>query len=258
MGRIGQSSPSFSHDPIAEVARRLAQDRFDVWEIFGEGRHYLPDHEAEFARVLPSHSFDVQLHAPISDVNIGSLNPRAWDLAVSVQEATLAAAARLGIERVTLHPGNHSPFSRGHYAQLHERTRDALRRLDKVASDLGLQLCLENMALGWAFETDSMEKLLDLTRGTEIVYCLDIGHAHVSKRLREFYPHAARFTNVHIHDNQGVVDDHLTLDQGTVPWREAVKALVSGGYRGTFVIESRDYDSGLKSKALLESELQRT
>ena len=258
MNRIGQSSPAFCHLPIPTAADRISQDKFQVWEIFGEGGHFLPDHEAEFAKVLPSHSFEPQLHAPISDNNIGSLNPRARELAIRTHEETFAAAARLGIERITIHPGNHSPLSRGHYGKLHEHTRQALRRLDTVALELGVTLFLENMAFGWAFETTSMDQLLDLTQGTEISYCLDVGHAHISKRLPEFIAYASRFGNVHLHDNKGVVDDHLTLGDGEVPWKDAVRALVDSGYGGTFVIESRDHASGRASQALLAAQLRRS
>jgi sugar phosphate isomerase/epimerase len=253
--RIGQSSPTFCHSPIADVAAQLAADKFPVWEIFGEGRHFLPEHEQEFSKILPSHSFDVQLHCPISDVNIGSLNRPQWEMALRIQEETLAAAARLGIERVTIHPGNHTPLSRGHYGKVHEQTRQAIRRLDTVCLELGLTPCLENMAFGWAFETVSLDQLLDLTQGTEFSYCLDIGHAFISKRLEEFYPFANRLGNVHIHDNLGVMDDHMTLNQGKVPWQDSVRALQKGGYRGTYVIESRDFASGRESQRLLQAEL---
>ncbi|MBI2077189.1 MAG: sugar phosphate isomerase/epimerase [Euryarchaeota archaeon] len=257
MNRIGQSSPAFCHLPIAAVADRISKAKFQVWEIFGEGGHFLPDHEAEFAKVLPSHSFEAQLHAPISDNNIGSLNPRARDLALRTHEDTMGAAARLGIERVTIHPGNHSPLSRGHYGKLHELTRQSLRRLDAVALELGVELFLENMALGWAFETVSMDQLLDLTQATEIGTCLDVGHAHISKRLPEFLGFASRFGNVHLHDNKGVMDDHLTLGEGEIPWKGAVQALVADGYRGTFVIESRDFASGEASLGVLGPHLRR-
>lgn len=257
MNPIGQSSPSYSHEPIRNVAERVAADGFDVWEIFGEGRHFLPEAEKDFKTLLPSYSFRPQLHAPISDVNVGSLNPRAWDLAMRTHEETFAAAARLGIERVTLHPGNHTPLSRGHYGRVHEQSRRAIRRLDTVALELGLTVCLENMALGWAFETVSMDQLLDLTQGTEMSYCLDIGHAHISKRLPEFLRFADRFGNVHIHDNKGVTDDHLTLGQGDVPWQGAVEELLNGGYRGAFVIESRDFASARGSHALLSQALRK-
>ncbi|HLE46678.1 MAG TPA: TIM barrel protein, partial [Candidatus Thermoplasmatota archaeon] len=78
------------------------------------------------------------------------------------------------------------------------------------------------------------------------------------KRLPEFIAYASRFGNVHLHDNKGVVDDHLTLGDGEVPWKDAVRALVDSGYGGTFVIESRDHASGRASQALLAAQLRRS
>jgi hypothetical protein len=51
---VGQSSPSFSHLPVAGVLERMARDKYDVWEVFGEGRHYLPENEAEFVVIFTS------------------------------------------------------------------------------------------------------------------------------------------------------------------------------------------------------------
>lgn len=255
---IGHSSPSFCHDSIEATVRRMASAGFEVWEIFGEGGHAPQDHGAEFRKVLPSHSLKVQMHAPISDVNLGSLFPQAWDLSLATVEAALRGAATVGVGRVTIHPGNHTTLSQSHYGKVHEATRRALRRLDDVGNDLGLELCLENMPSGWFFETESAQKLLDLTQGTEFKLCLDLGHAHVAKRLPEFLDHVDRIANVHIHDNRGDFDAHLTLGEGTVPWQEAVRTLVAGGYRGTFVVESQGHPSGEASRKKLLDALKVT
>lgn len=244
---LGHSSPHFCHDPIETTAGKMAAAGFDVWEIVGEGLHSPAQHVKEFQRVLPSFDLKVQLHAPFSDVNLGSLVPPAWELGVSTVTDALRGAAAIGVERVTIHPGNHTALSRGHYGKVHEATRHALRKLDDVGNELGLTLCLENMPSSWVFETDSMEKLLDLTQGTELQLCLDLGHAHVARRLEEFLAHATKFANVHLHDNKGDYDAHLTLGQGTLPWQDAVHRLAAGGYRGTLVVESNSHESGAES-----------
>lgn len=253
---IGHSSPSFCHDPVAKTAQQMAEAKFDVWEIVGEGLHSPQAHLKEFLAVLPSYSFQVQLHAPISDVNLGSLYPAAWELSLETVKASLIAAAQIGVTRATIHPGNHTPLSRDHYGKLHEASRKALRRLDDVGNEHGLELCLENMPTGWAFETDSLEKLLDLTQGTEFRLCLDLGHAHVAKRIDEFLGRPQAIRNVHIHDNKGDVDAHLTLGEGTVPWQDAARRLVSGGYAGPFIVESKNHTSGRASQARLQETLR--
>jgi sugar phosphate isomerase/epimerase len=253
--RIGHSSPAFCHDAPEATLAACAEAGFDVWEIVADGRHALPSASKAIRKALPSYDVKLQLHAPIGDVNLGSLNPRMWELSVTTVEQALRTCPALDIRRVTIHPGNHSPLSRGHYDKLHEATRKALLRLEPLGQELGLQLLLENMPASWAFETDSPQRLLDLVEGTSYGLTFDFGHAHVAKRFDEFLAIAKRFGNVHIHDNKGQTDEHLTLDEGTIDWRKAVSSIQAGGYQGTYVIESRSHPSGAKSQALLRTHL---
>lgn len=244
MNAIGNSSPAFCHDPIESTMAHVAKDGFTVWEIVGEGGHDPWKQRKEFQKHQPSYGLKLQLHAPLSDANLASLVDPFWELSLETVERALRGAHAIGVEVVTIHPGNHTPLSRGHYPKLHERARKAVRRLDRTGRELGLTLCLENMPTGWAFETDSVEKLLDLIRGTEFRLCFDLGHAHVGKRLQEFVKAGAKVGNVHVHDNKGDYDAHLTLDDGTLPWRKTLDGLLKMGYGGSLVVESRDRSSG--------------
>jgi sugar phosphate isomerase/epimerase len=257
LNRIGLSSPAFCHEPIARTAARVAAGGFDAWEIVGEGEHDPWRHRRTFRDVLASYDFNIQLHAPLSDANLGSLVPEFWELSVRTVERSLRGAAAIGATVVTVHPGNHTPLSREHYAKLHAQAKKAVRRLDRLGQDLGLTLCLENMPTGWAFETESLQKLLDLTGGTEFRLCFDLGHAHVAKRLPEFERAARRFGDVHVHDNRGDYDAHLSLGEGSLPWRRSVDRLLKGGYKGVLVIESKSHDSGRASLERLRTHLAR-
>ncbi len=257
MNLIGNSSPTFCHEPVERTAAKVAKAGFDLWEVVGEGLHSPWERRAEIQDAASRYGLKLQLHAPLSDCNVGSLIPAVWEQSVLRVEQALRGAAAIGIKRVTVHPGNHSPLSRGHYPELHEATRRAVSRLDRLGQDLGLELCLENMATGWAFETDSLKKLVDLVRRTEFKLCFDLGHAHVAKKLREFEGARRWIANVHVHDNSGLVDEHLTLGEGTLPWQRVVKKLLAKGYRETFVIESRSHASGAESLGRLRKHMTR-
>jgi len=256
MNPIGHSSPAFCHDGIEETMAHVARDGFTVWEVVAEGGHDPWTHRKAFQEHAPSYGLKLQVHAPLSDANLGSLVPTFWDLSVRTVERALKGARAIGATRVTVHPGNHTPLSRGHYPKLHEAARKAVRRLDRSGRELGLELCLENMPTGWAFETDSVEKLLDLTDRTELQLCFDLGHAHVAKRIPEFVKAARRIGNVHVHDNKGDFDAHLTLDEGNLPWKETLGGLLRAGYQGSFIIESRDRGSGKESLRRVRSFLK--
>lgn len=257
MNPIGHSSPAFCWDPIEDTLERVAGDGFDVWEIVGEGGHDPWKHRRAFGHAFASYDVKPQLHAPISDCNLGSLVESARRNAVRLVTNAIKGGASFGVECVTIHPGNHSPLSRGQYARLHEATRRSLRELAPLGEEYGVQLCLENVPLTWAFETETMEKLRDLTRDTGFWYTFDYGHAHVVNRLPEFEKAAKDFGNVHVHDNKGDVDAHLTLGAGTLPWQRVTKRLVASGFSGAFVIESNGQDSGVQSLQKLRGYLRR-
>lgn len=256
MNALGHSSPAFCHDPIRATAAKIEQQGFQVWEVVGEGGHDPWEHRREFKAALADHPLRVQVHAPLSDANLASLVDPFWELSVRTVERALEGAHAIGATTVTVHPGNHTPLSRGHYDALHERARKAVARLDRTGRDLGLTLCLENMPTGWAFETDSLGKLLDLVQGTSFKLCYDVAHAHVAQRSPEFDAAAGRIGNVHLSDNRGDHDAHLTLGEGTAPWASSVRLLRQGGYRGAFVVESRAHGSGEASLARLRTALK--
>jgi len=61
---------------------------------------------------------------------------------------------------------------------------------------------------------------------------------------------ADRFTNVHLHNNGGQWDEHNAIDEGSADISKVVSVL-RGSYRGNIIIESRDLESGVKSKRVL-------
>ena len=59
-----------------------------------------------------------------------------------------------------------------------------------------------------------------------------------------------RIANVHIHDNMGERDEHLTLGEGSIDFQHVISMLK--GYTGNYIIESKNLDSAVRSKKVLE------
>ena len=91
---IAISSPSLSLLPLRE-AFAAVQTGFRAWEIVAEGRHYLPDIAKELEEYLSSNDLDCSVHAPLSDVNIGSMNPRLREVALKEIMITIEQAGAL-------------------------------------------------------------------------------------------------------------------------------------------------------------------
>jgi len=247
---IAVSSPVFSMLDF-EMALGFVSQKFDAWEIVGEGRHFLPHIEKTFLEVAPSYNMKFSAHGPLSDVNIGSLNSRLREAAVKEIVDGLLAANRMNFEVYTIHPGFWSPIGlldkEGVYRAVHE----SLKAIERVSIDTGVKVGFENMPDMPVTMGKTPEDLFAMLNGFEIDVCFDVGHAHTSGTIEAFLEYADRFVNVHIHDNRGQYDEHLPIGSGTLDFKRVLRALKN--YKGQFVIEARSMpDAELSKERLTE------
>jgi sugar phosphate isomerase/epimerase len=91
------------------------------------------------------------------------------------------------------------------------------------------------------------EELIGMTEGIEgIGMTFDFGHANTVGKVCDFLPHIQKADHIHIHDNHGVVDEHLALGDGTIDWKSIGRTL-SEKYKGIIVIEGRSIEEAKKS-----------
>jgi sugar phosphate isomerase/epimerase len=242
---ISVSSPAFSALPFRQALDSIAAS-FRAWEVVAEGRHDLRDIEAEFIELTPSYGLEFSAHAPMSDINIGSLNPRMREAALSELEAGLAACRRLGMDVYTVHPSFLTPIGMVSRDKVVSTARDSLNRLDSLSREVGVRVALENMPRSPFCMGTTPPALLEMIEGTDLGICLDVGHAHTNGLLRDFLELAPRVINLHIHDNRGDLDEHLPIGEGTVDFKLVIEGM--RGYRGRYVIESRSIADAVVSR----------
>ncbi len=234
-----------------ETALASVSQQFNAWEIVAEGKHYLPDIEKDFIDATSSFDIDFSVHAPLSDINIGSLNPRARELSVLEICETLQAAGRMNIDLCTIHPGFFGPMGMLDKPAVSRMTRESLAVIEEVAQDSGVRVALENMPnMGMVMMGRSPAELLPLLEGLDLGICLDIGHANTAGTIDDFLRIKDRFINVHIHDNLGDRDAHLTIGEGNIDFKKVLAGL--SGYDGRYVIEARNLADGAVSRDRLE------
>ncbi len=227
------SSNSFSSMPLSDVLDAIAP-HFHGWEITAEGALRLPDIEKELSEYLASHELLIQVHAPLSDVNIAAASPLVHDAVVKEMVLAMESASNLGVEVMTLHPGFRTPLYR-RPEQVRRRTHDTLKILEKEALDRGITLALENMPLTFITVGREPWELDEMTEGLDIMWCFDVGHANTTGTIDDFLKRKDRFANIHIHDNMGKDDEHLPLGEGNTDWKKVFGAL--SGYSGNMVLE---------------------
>jgi sugar phosphate isomerase/epimerase len=211
----------------------------------GEGRHFLPSAEPTLKALTPSYGLRYTVHAPMSDINIGSLSPRMREAAVREITDTIVSMGRLGLSTLTVHPGFWSPVGRHDPDAVVMAVKDSLAQIDRAAEDHGVHVALENMPDFIMSMGKDPGDLLHLVDGTGLGICFDIGHANTNGNIDLFLEIKDRFINMHVHDNDGSHDQHLPLGEGNIDFRSVLGAL--NGYPGNLVIEARCYEEAVLS-----------
>jgi sugar phosphate isomerase/epimerase len=248
MGRVGISSPLFSFSSIEHSLKEISH-RFERWEIVAELEH-TSRALMEKKDLLLDSGLKITVHAPFADLNLASLDQRVRELSIERIEEALQASHELGSEIVTIHPGFFSPLGFLLPERVNENNSDSIARLSREAEELGVTLALENMPPWKGSMGDSMDDLIDRIEGTGARICFDVGHAHIGGAIEGFIGRSDLIANVHIHENDGKDDLHLPI--GSKDVIGVMEKLEARGYRGPYIIESRDLEEGIQSLKYLE------
>ena len=248
---IGVSSTEFSAYLFEEVIQEVSKV-FDHWEIFAEAEHRLPSLESRLMDLMPSYKLSYSIHAPISDINIGSLNERIREDSVIELLTTAETAANLNVDLMTIHPGMTSMAVPYMEEKAVEKAKKSLSSIDRISSEYGVRIAVENMPSFPFMLGHTAEEMKDLIGNTNLGFCLDIGHANTTDQIDELIKEFKdRLINVHIHDNNGEMDEHLTLGEGNIDFKRVLDSLK--GYQGNYIIESKSYPSAVDSQDYLRS-----
>ncbi len=251
---IGIGSPAFCIAPFDEMLEKISAD-FQLWEILSEGEDRLELVEASVIRARDSYDMSFQVHAPLSDVNIGSAHEPMRQAALREIRSTITSCRKLGIEIMTLHPGFIQGIAFLDRSKALVRTRESVIELEKFASDNSVKIAFENMPANINATCTTPEEIVQVLDGTQVQICFDLGHANTVGNVDLFLPLVSRFINVHMHNNHGDWDEHNVIDDGTADVVRVMSALRQS-YHGNLIIESTDLKSGLTSKAKLEALLR--
>ena len=151
----------------------------------------------------------------------------------------------MGVDTITIHLGNENTYPE---YTLEEQTDAIKRSLDELlpmAEKLGITICIENI---WS-RINTPENIWEIKKAfptDALGFCYDAGHANLmdkgrnnpesnpyktwkdmeprwdDKILEKMLPHVV---NCHIHDNNGVTDQHFNLGCGNIDWEHISKLL---------------------------------
>ena len=182
-----------------------------------------------------------QSHAPFSTAIVGNddYNEKMFDLICRAIEVS----GILGVKVCVVHPCN--DYTAEENAKLY-------KRFEPIARKAGVKIGVENM---WNWDAgsptatpaacshhDDFKKHLDLLPKDVFVACVDLGHAQMAglntSAVQMIETLADRLEALHVHDVDGVHDNHqLPFTQAT-DFEAIIQALKKVNYQGDITLES--------------------
>lgn len=165
-------------------------------------------------KILAERRLTTFTHGPFLGLDIASLNDHIAQYSAACLEQGLRVTAGLGGGVMVMHT-NYSPlFSRSGLREWLGNWSRGMPAILKKAKTLGVRIAIENV---WEDRPEMLEHLIDMLPGNEALVCLDTGHINAFSRLpvkRWWEVLGERVIALHLHDNDGLSDDHLPPGNG--------------------------------------------
>jgi sugar phosphate isomerase/epimerase len=212
---------------------------------------------AEILELKECYDVEVLIHAPATSTNFISISGTMRKASYEEMRKVIHHAERCEAKLITFHIGWNPGFitaegfvfpkelySEHNYKVL---TTEMLSFLKSVDSSM---LALENTIS----IDDSLRKAIELLlEETNLKLTFDIGHYNCREGHELFLEFFDRVVNVHLHDNNGKVDEHLALGKGNVD----LSVIPFDTYKGYLTLEVRNAKAILESKEFLEGVLKK-
>ena len=240
--KIGASTLAGIENDLEETLEFIENLGLDYAELV----HQFPCENID-AEVLENYNLKYSIHAPFIDVNIASVQDKSRINSVDQIKSSIDLANKIDAECVVVHPGLTSFLPNKYFKnEVTNFANESMIELGRYAEDLGVLATFENMPSFNTMIYDNMEELNEFLVSNDLFMTLDIGHAmHSGYGADEMYFDCIK--HIHIHDNFGDDDAHLTLGEGTIDLNTIVNTLEKNNYDGIYIIEVNNYNSIKKS-----------
>jgi sugar phosphate isomerase/epimerase len=195
-------------------------------------------------------------HGPFFGLDIASLDTCLSEYSADCLNIGLEATAALGGSVMVMHTGYMPQFSRGGRRHWMRNWAERMPVIVERAERLGVTLALENT---WDDRPEIMLHLAGLLPGDSVRFCLDTGHVNAFSRLpvgRWWDMIGDRVVALHLHDNDGLSDDHLAPGEGTFDFLELAARLRALDTMPLLDLEV-DLERGQRGREYLQSLLSR-
>ena len=160
----------------------------------------------------------VTFHGPFMDLRPGAIDPKIRQASLERFRRLFEIAASFRPQSIVLHPSYDEKYYVSSGRKWLGNSIDTWMQLVPLAEGLDTRIALENV-----YEADPgyLGLLLDALPRERVGFCFDTGHFNVFSGvpLEAWMDRlGSRLIEIHLHDNQGGLDEHLPVGEGTFPF----------------------------------------
>ena len=184
---------------------------------------------------------------------------------VDLVQNRIYMANRLSCSTIILHFDRESGESdnKSYWSRLYK----SLDELEPFAREHGVRIALENYCNE---DCKEIKRLLSEYDSNFLGLCYDSGHGNVGNGLDILEDLKDRLISVHLHDNDGISDQHKLMFSGTINWDRLAGILAASSYGGCISLEvnmknhkgmkqelflSKAYETGVKLTNMVQKHL---
>jgi len=251
--KLGLSTLLFPEKPVEETVEVVAKLGVQHLEVIRDMPHFNPKLDIgrleKLRELINSHELGTTVHASFWDLNPMSHYSMLRDLATSQTKDCIRACDILGGSVVTVHPGRCWFKENGElFNKAKNWYKNFIVECSELAQELGVTLAVES-GIYHADYPRTTEEFKEMAEDFEnLGVTLDVGHVYLSAAM-EGKPSPQRsiieaiqevrnrLANVHLHDNHGTRDEHLSPGRGEIDFEQVLSALKESNYDGPLTLE---------------------
>jgi len=200
--------------------------------------HFRKDDFVKVADQLLKAELTISFHAPFMDLRPGAIDPEIRKVTAGRLQQVFDLVPYFRPISVVCH----ASFDKRYYVSNErawlENSIETWKQFLAQAVDMGTMIALENV-----YETDCqyLRLLLNAFASPHICFCFDTGHFNVysTSPLEEWMNGlGSRIGQIHVHDNNGLLDEHLPVGEGNFPFQAFFKMIRQKKLKPVITLES--------------------
>jgi len=183
-------------------------------------------------------------------------------LLLEYDRRAIIACSKLGIPWMVYHAIQNPESFAGKYMGIFEYNHEFFKPIQEWAHKYNVGIAIENTWPVYEYlqiaRTEGLIELVDSFNDPLVGICWDTGHGNLTGNSHNYKRHnrpdllplgdqyanitkiGKRLKCLHINDNNGMDDDHITPFFGTINWKAVIRALDDIGYEHSFTFEAHN------------------